>query len=120
MDEALTWVGASPVEFSLKTRCCGGMLMSTSEGVALGLVHTLLSHAAACGAQMIVTACPLCQINLEAYQNKVNAAFGTGHKMPVAYFSQVIGIALGLTPRQLDLGRELVPTAQVFDQYVRA
>lgn len=119
MDELLSWVGASPVEFSLKSRCCGGMLMSTEPDVALGLVRSLLANAAAKGANVIATACPLCQINLEAYQDKVNSRFGTNFSMPVAYFTQIVGVALGLAPAQVGLGKELVPTAQVFAQYVR-
>ncbi len=50
---------------------------------------------------MIVTACPLCQVNLECYQKQVNKEFGTNFNMPVMYFTQLMGLALGIPPKRL-------------------
>lgn len=119
MDHLLSWVGAQPVDYSLKTSCCGGMLMTTSPAVALGLVKSLLANATAKGADLIATACPLCQINLEAYQGKVNNTYGTNYTVPVAYFTQVVGLAVGLQPSSLGLGKELVPTTKAFAAYAK-
>ena len=57
---------------------------------------------------MIVTACPLCQVNLECYQKQVNKEFGTDFNMPVMYFTQLMGLALGIPPKRLGIGSELV------------
>ncbi len=114
MDLLLSWTGAEPVTFSLKTRCCGGMLMSTYPKVALDLVRALLAHATDAGAQLIVTACPLCQLNLEAYQSQVNSRFATNFALPIAYFTQVVGYALGFPTKELMLHKALVPTEPVF------
>lgn len=119
MDYLLSWVGAQPVDFSLKTSCCGSMLMTTSPDVALGLVKSLLANAIAKGADVIATACPLCQINLEAYQGKVNSAYGTNYSLPVVYFTQIVGLALGVQPSSLGLGKELVPTTKAFAAYAK-
>lgn len=109
MDNLLTALGADPVEFPTKAKCCGGMLMTTSQDVALKMVRDILSDAVENGAQCIATACPLCQMNLEAYQGDVNRKFGTDFMIPVVYFTQLTGMAMGLNRQEIDLGRELVP-----------
>ncbi len=117
MDQLFARLGAEMVPFPLKTRCCGGMLMSTNEEIALRLVQDLLACATEHGAQVMATVCPLCHINLEAYQDKVNARFGTHHALPIVYFTQLVGVALGLPKKDLGLGMELVPTEEVFARY---
>jgi heterodisulfide reductase subunit B len=117
MDRLFVRLGAEAVRFPLKARCCGGMLMSTNEEIALKLVRELLACAVEHNAQVMVTACPLCHINLEAYQDKVNARFGTHYALPIVYFTQLVGIALGLPKKDLGLGMELVPTEEVFARY---
>ena len=62
---------------------------------------------------MIVTACPLCQMNVEAYQNMVNKAFGTDFHMPVMFFTQLLGVALGVESSKLQLGKLIVPVEPV-------
>lgn len=118
MDELLSWTGAEPVDYPVKTRCCGGMLMTTNGKVATDLVRGLLMAAVDGGADVIATACPLCQYNLEAYQSRVNAAYGTGFQVPVVYFTQILGLALGLSAADLMLGKEMVPTLPTFAAYV--
>jgi heterodisulfide reductase subunit B len=50
----------------------------------------------------------MCQVNLECYQQQVNLEFGTDYSMPVMYFTQLLGLALGVPPKRLGIGRELV------------
>jgi heterodisulfide reductase subunit B len=83
----------------------------------LRLVRDLLACAVERGAQVMATACPLCHINLEAYQDKVSARSGTQYALPIAYFTQLVGVALGLPKKDLGLGMELVPTGEVFARY---
>jgi len=70
--------------------------------------RNLLESAIQARAAVIVTACPLCQVNLECYQKQVNKEFGTDYKMPVMYFTQLMGLALGIPPKRLGIGSELV------------
>ncbi len=107
-------IGAEPVDFTLKMRCCGGSLIVTSRTAALSLVHNLLKNAIDCGATVIATSCPLCQINLECYQQQVNQEFGTKFNIPVVYFTQLIGLAFGIPPKRIGLGSELVSTTPLF------
>ncbi|MFB3776328.1 MAG: CoB--CoM heterodisulfide reductase iron-sulfur subunit B family protein [Bryobacteraceae bacterium] len=108
MDALFERLGARAVYFPLKTRCCGGMLMTKFPEVCLQLVKDLLECAAENGANCIVTTCPLCQINLEAYQTRVNKKLGTAFRVPVLFFTQLLGLALGCPDKELGLHRNLI------------
>jgi heterodisulfide reductase subunit B len=95
-EDLMTAIGADPVEYLLKLRCCGGALLITNREAALSLVRNLLENAVQSGAALIATACPLCQVNLECYQKQVNSEFGTNLNVPVLYFTQLVGLALGI------------------------
>jgi heterodisulfide reductase subunit B len=107
-EDLMTAIGADPVEYLLKLRCCGGALLITNREAALSLVRNLLENAVQSGAALIATACPLCQVNLECYQKQVNSEFGTNLNVPVLYFTQLVGLALGVPPARLGIGSELV------------
>ena len=109
MDNLFEALGAVNVYFPMKVRCCGGMLMTTTPEVSLKLVMELLDCAEENGAECIVTTCPLCQINLEAYQNRINAKYGKHYRLPVLFFTQLLGYALGAAPKELGLHRQLIP-----------
>jgi heterodisulfide reductase subunit B len=108
MDRLFKRLGAVSAYFPLKTRCCGGMLMTTFPEVCLRLVKDLLECAAENGAQCMVTTCPMCQMNVEAYQRRVNSRFGTSYQIPVLFFTQLLGLALGCSEQELGLQRNLV------------
>ncbi len=107
-EELLSAMGAEPVDFALKTRCCGGSLLISSREAALDMIHKLLKNAEESGAAVIATACPLCQINLECYQNQVNQEYGTNFSVPVVYFTQLLGLAFGIPNKRLGIGSELI------------
>lgn len=107
MDRLMVLAGATTVPYPLKTRCCGGSLMGTIEEVGVRLNFLLLKEARARGAQALVTLCPLCQYNLEAFQHKMTHRFGEDVHLPVVYFTQLLGLALGIDAKALGLGRNL-------------
>jgi len=109
LDTLFGALGADVVYFPMKVFCCGGMLMTTYPDVGLELNHKILECASANRAEVIVTTCPLCQINLEAYQNKINKIFNTNYRIPVLFFTQALGLALGGAPQELGLNRTLIP-----------
>jgi heterodisulfide reductase subunit B len=109
LDDLLSWIGADVVEYPLKAACCGGILMMTDkQDVALKLVRTLLAEAVRRGASCLATTCPLCHLNVEAYQGQVNSHFGTNFSLPVLFFTQLLGVSMGLSKADLGLGEELV------------
>ncbi len=113
MDILIRALGAEAVAYPPKVRCCGGMLMTTDEQIALKLCHELLQAAAENGGEMIATACPLCHVNLEGFQGKVNAQYSTEFNIPVIYFTHLVGIALGLSPEELGLDKLLIEPSKL-------
>ena len=107
MDELMQAVGAPTVDYALKTKCCGGSLTGTVHEVGLRLNYILLKEAARKGAEAIVTICPLCQFNLDVYQKEITKQSGERFDMPILYYSQVLGWALGGTQRELGLQRSI-------------
>lgn len=112
-EELLMAIGATPVDYPLKARCCGGSLIISSRVAALSMVRNLLQSAVERGADVIATACPMCQVNLECYQQSVNQEFGTDFNVPVLYFTQLLGLALGIPKNKLGIGKELVSAMPV-------
>jgi len=109
MDRILKALGAEVVEYPLKTRCCGGSLTGTMNEVGVRLNYILLREARRRGADVVATACPLCQFNLECYQDKMGSWFDDPIRMPVAYFSQLMGLAFGIPRNQLGFNHVFVP-----------
>lgn len=118
LDKLIASLGAEPVPFPLKTRCCGGSLIISEEDVALDLMHKLLDCALSNGAECLVTVCPLCQTNLDVYQNRVNKKFGTDYKLPVLFFTQLMGLAFGLEEKDLGLKTSIIPVEKVLAKYI--
>lgn len=112
-EDLISAIGAVPVEFQNRLKCCGGSLIMTSREAALNLVRNLVQNAVDNNAMVIATACPLCQINLECYQLQVNHEFGTDFQMPVLYFTQILGLALGIHPKKLEIGAELISPVEI-------
>ncbi len=108
MDKLLQALGAEVVKYPLKTRCCGGSLTGTIEEVGQRLSFILLKEAQKRGANVVATVCPLCQFNLDAYQTDMSRHWETV-KMPVVYFTQLIGLAFDLPAKKLGLQRGIVP-----------
>jgi heterodisulfide reductase subunit B len=109
MDRLIQALGAEPVDWPLKTRCCGGTLSGTIQGVGLRLSYLLLKEATRKGGNLLLTACPLCQFDLECFQDDMNNRFQSKVHMPVAYFSQLIGKAFGLSDREVGAQRLFHP-----------
>jgi heterodisulfide reductase subunit B len=119
LEKLVTALGGEPVNFPLKTRCCGGSLIISEEALALDLVHKLLESAAKNGAECLITVCPLCQTNLDAYQSRVNQKFKTKYKLPILFFTQLVGIALGVEDKALGLNTNVVSPAGVLERIAR-
>ncbi len=108
MDRMIEALGAEAVHFSMKTACCGGHMTQISETTALEMIHRLVRNASVNEADGMVTICPMCQLNLDVYQDPANRMFETSYTMPVLFFTQLIGLALGLSPEELGFGQEFV------------
>lgn len=112
MDELFEALGATNIYFPVKVRCCGGMLMTTFPDVALKLNKDILECAVENGADCIVTTCPLCQINLDAYQKKINKKFKTNFQIPILFFTQLLAFSLGCSLKEAAFDQNLVAVGE--------
>jgi heterodisulfide reductase subunit B2 len=126
MDRLLEALGCTVVEYPLKTRCCGGSLTGTLPEPGLLCAYIVLKEAIKRGADVIATVCPLCQFNLDGYRDKMAVKWGhetipdpnnkgarlrVGSRLnlPVVYFTQLMGLAFGLSEKELGLQRGFAP-----------
>jgi len=118
LDKLISSLGGEPVPFPLKSRCCGGSLIISEETLALDLTRKLLDSALSNGAECLVTVCPLCQTNLDAYQSQVNKRFKSSFNLPILFFTQLMGTAFGLKEEDLGLRTNIVPVERVLARYL--
>jgi len=108
LDDLLRALGADVIDFPLTTECCGGHMTQIGPDTAFELIRRLIADADERGAHLMATVCPMCQMNIDAYQHETNHFFGTHYHMPVLFFTQLIGLAFGKEPDELGIGLELV------------
>ena len=118
MDKLVASLGGEPVSFPMKARCCGGSLIISEEELALGLIGKILNSALDNGAECLITPCPLCQTNLDAYQKRANKKFKTSFGLPILFFTQLMGVAFGLGEEDLGLKTCIVPAERVLAKYL--
>lgn len=108
LDEILKALGAEVVDYPLKAACCGGHMTQISEATGFEMIHRLIKTASELEADLIATVCPMCQLNLDGFQGAMNRHFGSHYHMPVLYFTQLIGLAMGMSMREMAIGEEIV------------
>jgi heterodisulfide reductase subunit B2 len=106
MDDVVAACGADPVDWNMKVECCGGAygVSRTSSVVRLG--RAIVEDARSNGAEAIVVACPLCQTNLDLRQKAMESRGAP--PLPVLYITEIVGLALGLSPEKLGIKRHWV------------
>ncbi len=108
MDRLLAATGAEPVDWPYKTECCGGAFALVRPSSVERLSGAILKAAKEAGAHCIVTACPLCQANLEFHQGAAGKLYGENLRIPVLGFTELLGYSLGVDPKRLGLDRHIV------------
>jgi heterodisulfide reductase subunit B len=96
LDDLMAALGATPVDFAHKNECCGAYLAVKDPGITREMVYTILKSAQAAGAEAVATNCPLCQFNLDKQQAEMRKDYANYQPIPIFYFSQLMGLALGL------------------------
>jgi len=108
LEKLIKTLHAEPLDFRLKTFCCGGPIFMPQEKAAEDIAFMILSEAKAAGAEVIVTVCPLCHFMLDTKQKSLEQKRGEKIGIPVLYVTQLVGIALGLGPEELGLNMNSV------------
>lgn len=116
LDQLLKALGAEVIDFPLKTHCCGGHMTQIGPDSAFELIRRLVSSADKYQADLMATVCPMCQMNVDAYQGEMNHHFGTSYRMPVIFFTQLMGLAFGMNAKELGFGMELVSAKNALEK----
>jgi heterodisulfide reductase subunit B len=115
LDNLLKALGAEVLPFSMKVKCCGASLVVGDEELAFQLTKKILEAAKDVGANCVAVTCPLCSTNLDAYQSKIESRYNVKLGLPVLYFTQIMGLAMGINPKELGLGKNMVPTDKIVE-----
>jgi heterodisulfide reductase subunit B len=106
-EDLLRSLGCEPVEFPNKIECCGAHLAMGNEDVVVRLSGNVMTSAIDSGADLIVTSCPLCQYNLEKSQKRLVQDTADYSGIPVLYFTQILGLALGQSEDMLGFEKNI-------------
>lgn len=116
MENLFEAVGATPIYYRGRTKCCGWPLSSYATESAFRMAGAHIQEAIEAGADCMVTPCPLCHLNLDSRQPEVEKVIDRKLGLPVLHLSQLVALALGVSPRQLGLERHIVSTRPVLDK----
>lgn len=108
IDDLMKTVGVETVSWPYKVECCGASFSLNKTEIVLKLSGDILQMALDEGAQAIVVACPLCQSNLDLRQGMINRKYKKNFNLPIFYFTQLLGLALGVAPKKLGLSKNIV------------
>lgn len=103
LDELIKASGAQSISYEDKLQCCGGGVLAIDEQVALAMAHQKLNHIRSQQADAMILICPFCNVMYEGNQRKIEKVYQTEYKLPILYYPQLLGLALGLTPDDLGL-----------------
>jgi heterodisulfide reductase subunit B2 len=108
METVLKALGAVPVDWSYKTDCCGASASVNDADQSQLLMSRIFNDAVGRGANCLVTTCPLCQFNVDAYQAEVGKKYNIGKQLPVYFITELIGMSMGLDPIEMQVDRHFV------------
>ena len=114
LDKLVETLGGEPLEkYDKKVQCCGGALAFSEPEKSQALIKEIIESAYDHGAETIVTPCPVCQMNVEVYQDQINAKYGTKFKMPVVYYSTLMSVAYGKNDKEAGLNGQIIPSKKL-------
>jgi heterodisulfide reductase subunit B len=119
LDELIEATGAQSIPYEDKLACCGGGVLAIDEQIALAMAQRKLEHVRTQQADAMVLICPFCSIMYESNQRKIEKVFGTEYKLPVLFYPQLLGLALGLEPDELGLKMNRVKTTELVKKIQR-
>ncbi|MEJ2389443.1 MAG: CoB--CoM heterodisulfide reductase iron-sulfur subunit B family protein, partial [Chromatiaceae bacterium] len=114
LDKLVETLGGDSIpDYEAKVQCCGGGLAFSEPEKSQELIKGIIEAAYDHGADMIVTPCPVCQMNVEVYQDQINDTYGTKFKMPVVYYSTLMAVAYGRSAKDAALNGQVIPAKQL-------
>lgn len=116
MENLLSLTGAEMVDWNFRTECCGASFAVPEPQVVLKLSNDILKDAKKRGADVLSVACPLCQMNLDMRQREIAKKYGTNYGLPIMYFTQIMGLSMGMSVAELGIKRLIVSPEPVLKE----
>jgi succinate dehydrogenase / fumarate reductase cytochrome b subunit len=120
LEDIIAATGATPVEYEGMNKCCGFPILTNNRKNSLTQAGSHISEAKDQGADCLVTPCPLCHLNLDAQQPSAAAVIEKELGVPILHLPQLIGLAIGIDPKELRMDRHVIGTAKVIDKVLAA
>lgn len=119
MDNLMAIAGATPVDWAFKVECCGASHQVALPKVGREMISKVIMNAVDNGAEAIVTACPLCMLNLDMRMKEVAAKHGSKYNIPVYFFTELLAAAMGADPKELGTNKHFVPAVEFLENAVK-
>jgi heterodisulfide reductase subunit B2 len=108
METVCKALGAEAIDWGYKTDCCGASASVNDNDLSVKLMSNIMKDAVARGANCFVTTCPMCQLNMDAYQDKAGQKYGFSERLPVYFITELIGVSMGIGALELQLDRHFI------------
>jgi len=116
LDELVAAAGATPVDYQNKMRCCGGSVLAIDEELCLSIAHEKLDNIKAAGADCVTLVCPFCSIMYDDSQRRIESMFDVSYNLPVLFYPQLLGLAMGFDPGEIGLNMNRVKPTELIAQ----
>ena len=113
MEEIFKILGATPVYYESRTKCCGFPIIMMNKDASHDMAGNALIDAIDSGADCVVTGCPLCHLSLDAYQPEIDKMNKKGCSIPVLHLPQLVALALGYSPQELGMDKHIISTTRL-------
>jgi heterodisulfide reductase subunit B len=114
LGELIEATGASLVKYEKESFCCGGAILGVDKDISLAMAGEKLNNVRRQGADGLVTICPFCSVMYDDNQIKAGEKFGVEFELPILYYPQVLGLALGLAPKELGFRMNKIRANKLF------
>ena len=116
MDDLMKLAGATPVDWAFKIECCGASHQVAAPKVGREMIHKILKNAIANGAEAIVTACPLCMLNLDMRMKEMQKKYGNEYSIPIYFFTELLAMAMGANAREVGIHKHFFPAVEAAEK----
>ncbi len=116
LDELISVTGAKFVHYDDRKKCCGGAILAIDESLSLAMAKEKIEYVKKAGADAITLVCPFCSVMYDDNQKKIESTFNVSYNLPVLYYPQVLGLAMGIEAKELGLNMNRVKTAELISR----
>ncbi len=113
LEQIFEILGATPVYYDSRTKCCGFPIVMMNKEASHDMAGNALIDAIESGADCVVTGCPLCHLSLDSYQPEIEKMNKKGYSVPILHLPQLVALALGYSPQELEMDKHIVSTARL-------